>query len=489
VINENNQTMALGAARVVAIVGGGFSGTATAINLLRHPGACPLRIRLIERSSEFGRGLAYARTPYPYLLNVPASRMSATVADPDEFLRYARTRDPLVSGEDFLPRALYGEYLQHMLQEAAIWAPSSTSLERLNAEVVRVSDSSGGASMELANGVRLHADALVLALGSPLPRLPESIRCSVTAPLLRRDPWAGRGSLPPRRGPLLVIGTGLSMADIVCEALSRDPGIEIHAISRHGLVPPTQTQFRPNALVNDGGLLAQSAGSTRRLAAVIRRLVVAAEKGGGDWREVVTLVRHQTSALWNGLGPVERDRFLRHVRAYWDIHRHRIPAGVHARIEALRASGQLRIHAGRLSALEHSAVGVHACWVERGSGQHRTLDAAEVVNCSGPDYDVTRSREALWISLLACGLVVPDTLRLGIRTGRGGALLMRDGGLSSRVFYVGPMLRADHWEATAVGELRVHTQRLADNLRDLMPQFAGARKSRPAPPPCEVVPW
>jgi uncharacterized NAD(P)/FAD-binding protein YdhS len=468
--------MAVSITRVVAIVGGGFSGTATAIDLLRNPGACPLRIYLIERGSEFGRGLAYARTAFPYLLNVPASRMSATNADPDEFLRYARAWNPLVRGEDFLPRTLYGEYLQHLLQDAASRTPAGTSLRHANAEVLSVSTSASAASVELATGVRLQADAVILALGSPLPRLPESLRCSVTAPRLRRNPWMGGESQLPRHGPLLVIGTGLSMADIICEALSRNPGIEIHAISRHGLVPPSQTQFRPDALGNDGGQLAQSAGSTRRLVAVVRQLVAAAERDGGDWREVITFVRHQAPALWNGLGAAERNRFLRHVRAYWDIHRHRIPGGVHARLEALRASGQLRIHAGRLAALEPGAIGVRAHWVERGSGKQRTLEAAEVVNCSGPDYDVTRSREALWIDLLARGMVVPDRLRLGIRTGPGGALLMRDGGLSSRVFYVGPMLRADHWEATSVGELRVHTHCLADTLRARMAQLAGARE-------------
>jgi uncharacterized NAD(P)/FAD-binding protein YdhS len=472
--------MAVAVTRVVAIVGGGFSGTATAINLLRHPGTCPLRIHLIERGNEFCRGLAYARTAYPYLLNVPASRMSATVADPEEFLRYARTWDPQVQAEDFLPRALYGEYLQHLLQQAASRAPAGTALQRMNAGVVDMSASASGASLELATGVRLYADAVVLALGSPLPKLPESIRCSVTAPLLRSDPWNRGASQPPRRGPLLVIGTGLSMADIICEALSRDPGIEIHAISRHGLMPPSQTQFRPDALGNDGGRLAQAAGSTRRLVAVVRELAAAADSNGGDWREVVTFVRHQGSALWNGLELAERTRFLRHARAYWDIHRHRIPGCVHARLEALRVSGQLRIHAGRVSSLEAGELGVRARWVERGSGQCRTLDAAEVVNCSGPDYDVTRLREALWINLLAHGLVVPDPLRLGIRTGPGGALLRRDGSLSSRVFYVGPMLRADHWEATSVGELRLHTHCLADKLRDLMAQLAGARHDRPA---------
>jgi uncharacterized NAD(P)/FAD-binding protein YdhS len=472
--------MAVTVARVVAIVGGGFSGTSTAINLLKCSGAFALRVQLIERGREAGRGLAYARTTFPYLLNVPASRMSATVADPEEFLRYAATREPLVHGEDFLPRALYGDYLQHLLHEAESQAPAGVSLVRVNAEVVDVSASASGASLELSTGVRVDADAVVLAPGSPLPRLPQSIRCSVTAPLLRHDPWTCGEGLPSRRGPLLVIGTGLSMVDVVCKALSRDPGIEIHAISRHGLLPQAQTPFRPDELGDDRALLAQSSESTRRLVAVVRQLAAAAEAGGGDWRGVITLVRHQAPALWDGLAPAERTRFLRHVRAYWDVHRHRIPANVHMRIEALRASGQLRIHAGRLSALEHCGAGVRAHWSERGSGQHRTLDAAEVVNCSGADYDVTRSGEPLWTSLLARGLVVPDPLRLGIRTGPCGAVLTRDGSLSSRLFYVGPMLRADHWEATAVSELRVHAQRLADTLHNLLPQLAVARPRQSA---------
>jgi hypothetical protein len=62
------------------------------------------------------------------------------------------------------------------------------------------------------------------------------------------------------------------------------------------------------------------------------------------------------------------------------------------------------------------------------------------------------------------GLAIPDEHGLGIRTGAGGALVGRNGSESNCVFYVGPMLRADHWEATAVGELRVHAEQLARRL-------------------------
>jgi uncharacterized NAD(P)/FAD-binding protein YdhS len=453
----------------VAIVGSGFSGTTTAIHLLRQGHRRGLHVLLIERGHDFGRGVAYAKSDYPYLLNVPASRMSATASDPDEFLRFARTKNAAATGEDFLPRPLFGEYLQHLLQQSAANAPAGTTLECMHAEVVdlQVADAGGAIVLKFVDGTTLTADAVVLALGSPPAALPAAMRHAATWPALRKDPRAP--SDVARRGPMLIIGTGLTMVDVVCAAVDRDPDIEIHALSRHGLVPPSQTQFRPDALADDSGLLAKSAGSTRRLVAEMRRLAAHAERCGGDWREAVTLVRRNLPFLWTSLPIGERARFLRHVRAYWDVHRHRIPGVALERIDALRGSQQLRVHAGRLESLEASGDGLLATWLARGSGQRLTLDVAEVVNCTGPDYDVTRSSDPLWKALLARGIAVPDALSLGIRTVIGGALLGRDGTVSQRVFYVGPMLRADHWEATAVGELRIHAQQLAGHLLEDIP--------------------
>ncbi|HEY4171943.1 MAG TPA: FAD/NAD(P)-binding protein, partial [Rhodopila sp.] len=59
----------------IAIIGAGFSGTLLSLHLLRH---CPppIRLVLIERNSQFGRGLAYATGNASHILNVPAARMS-----------------------------------------------------------------------------------------------------------------------------------------------------------------------------------------------------------------------------------------------------------------------------------------------------------------------------------------------------------------------------------------------------------------------------
>src|SRR3984957_15109032 len=99
-------------ANTLVIVGAGFSGTVLAANLLRRPPPVATDIVLVERGPAVGRGVAYAAREFPYLLNVPAARLSADSRDPMQFLRFAQLRAPGAGGEDFLPRALYGDFLQ-----------------------------------------------------------------------------------------------------------------------------------------------------------------------------------------------------------------------------------------------------------------------------------------------------------------------------------------------------------------------------------------
>ena len=87
-----------------------------------------------------------------------------------------------------------------------------------------------------------------------------------------------------------------------------------------------------------------------------------------------------------------------------------------------------------------------------------------VVNATGPDYVLKRSTDALFQSLRAAGLVCADALKLGLRTARHGACLDAQGRAGDKLYYLGPMLRADHWESTAAPELRNHAERLAGHL-------------------------
>jgi uncharacterized NAD(P)/FAD-binding protein YdhS len=448
--------------RTIVIVGAGFSGTMVAANLLRAQHWAATRIVLVERSAQMARGKAYAERGYPYLLNVPASRMSADPASPLDFLAFAQQRIPGVTAEDFLPRALYGQYLEATLLDAEVSAAPHLQLDRLRGDVCSLEAGDCGYRLTLSDGGTLAADDVVLALGNPPPtQLPgtDGLRHYVC------DPWAeplsfGRGE------KILLIGNGLTMADVTLDAAAQsNEQVIIHSISRHGLVPPSQTAFAHTACAGDSHALLRAASfSALKLFRAVRQLAVETERCGGDWREAVTFVRNIAPALWQRLPAREKRRLLRHVRPYWDVHRHRLPQATLAKLTHLRERQKLHVHAGRLLSFESLNDQVLVTWRARGRENPQTMVVDRVVNCTGPDYNIRRSRDALTRSLVSQGLAVPDPNDLGIRTGAYGALIGADGRAATNLFYVGPMLRADHWEATAAQELRDHAEQLASYL-------------------------
>jgi uncharacterized NAD(P)/FAD-binding protein YdhS len=452
--------------RTIAIVGAGFSGTVVAINLLQQPSARPVRVILLDRAAA-GRGVAYAEREYPYLLNVPAGRMSADARDPLGFLKFARVRVPGATAQDFLPRNLYGEYLEARLREAENGAAEGVWLERISGTACSLQCRNNGQRycLQLTDGSSIAADDLVLALGNPPSAALPGAENLLGSWSYVADPWSAPVRF--RAGErVLVVGTGLTMADVVIAGTSPAPrDVHVYAISRHGLVPPSQSPLGHEPIELETRPLMEAASfSTRALFHAVRDLADDLVRRGGDWREVINHIRNLAPQLWQRLPVRERQRFLRHVRPYWDIHRHRLPHQTLAELEKLRCERKLTVQAGRILGLERVAGRVRVTWQPRGSGARATLLVDRVINCTGPNYDPRRSRDPLVVSLLALGLAVPDSLGLGVRTAAFGALLDARGRRVSGLYYVGPMLRPDHWESTAVPELREHASRLALHL-------------------------
>jgi uncharacterized NAD(P)/FAD-binding protein YdhS len=390
--------------------------------------------------------------------------MSACASEPNQFLEFAQRRIPKATGEDFLPRSLYGEYLQEMLLAAELSAPRHVRFEVLRDEAVNIRriERHTPLQVELATGTHLIADDVVLALGNPAPSSIGAASESLDHPAYVSDPWSDDVQLD-RSHRVLLIGTGLTAADVINRASHEPPSTPtVHAISRHGLVPPRQTAFRPDAFKGDGeALLLAASRSLRELTVAVRLLAQEAERCGGDWREAVTFVRNTAPTIWRRMPERERMRFLRHLRAQWDVHRHRLPPQMSQRVDSLKGSGRLHIHAGRIQRMQSQGAQIHVSWSERSTGEQRSHLFDRVINCTGPDYNIARSKDRLWRNLLQCGLCVPDSCGLGLRTGPNGGVIDADGWPGPHLFYVGPMLRADYWEATAVGELRMHARALA----------------------------
>lgn len=453
--------------RTIVVVGGGFSGTVLVARLLRQPPDGPTRIVLIERSGPPGRGLAYAAREHPYLLNVPVGRMSASPEDPEEFLRHVRRRRPGCEATEFVPRALYGDYLQDLLRVAQMLAPQHVRLDVVEGSAIGIRrvDRASPLVVQLDDGAEIVAEEVVLATGNPPPAYLPATRPLAADERYVHDPWAG--PLGFRAGErLLLIGTGLTALDVALAAAATDhrPSV-VHCLSRRGIIPPRQTAFRPDAYRGDGeSVLLSAAPSLRRIVRAVRILAEEAERAGGDWREAITFVRKLAPTLWQRLPEAERRRFLRHVRVYWDVHRHRLPESTVEQVGQLRRSGWLQVHGGRIDRIEPSGGSLSVHWRPRAGGEQRVLEVDRVVNCTGPDYSPERSSDPLLRGLLHDGLAVADPLGLGLRTGPNCTVVDADGWPGPNLYCLGPMLRADHWETTAALELRAHAERLAAHL-------------------------
>src|SRR5690349_16793155 len=126
----------------VAIVGAGFSGTMTAVQLARQSKGRPLRIVIIEPSGKFGSGVAYGTRCTRHVLNVPAGNMSALPEEPGHFVAWTRAHGISDSPDAFVPRYWYGVYLHDLLEEVR----HEAHIERIAARVVDIiqDESNGG---------------------------------------------------------------------------------------------------------------------------------------------------------------------------------------------------------------------------------------------------------------------------------------------------------------------------------------------------------
>jgi uncharacterized NAD(P)/FAD-binding protein YdhS len=459
----------------IVIIGGGFSGTVTAAHLLNRGFGGNGRVIVINRSGLMARGVAYGTNSDQHVLNVPAGRMSAIEQDPDGFVHFLQHRGVDAGGEAFVSRHLYGAYLESLLLDAAARAPMG-ALQQISAEVVRIVPAAAGthADVWLGDGSRIRADRVVLAIGNYPPQDPPLDSGSqFPGDRYIRDPW-GREAFArlDRQQPVLLIGTGLTMIDIALQLQALDVTGPIIAISRRGLLP--QPHRHPSHLPDDVPAVAdllQAAPTARAYVRRVRQLLREAAAQDRDWRDVIAALRPLTPRLWQAWPQAERARFMRHLRPFWEVHRHRMAPQLFDAFTRLRDSGQVTLLAGRLIDVHHEAGRVRVEIRLRGASTTRTIEVGTIVNCSGPAGDTRRLQDALFQSLQASGLIRCDPLGLGIDTSTDGTVIMRDGSPSPVIYYVGPFLRARDWEATAVPELRRAVRLTVDHLLANLPEI------------------
>lgn len=439
----------------ITIVGAGFSGSALASELARHAGP-GVELCLVGQPESYGRGVAYGEARPEHLLNVRASDLGATVEQPGGFADWLNLTDR--ARGSYLPRLLYGEYLHAQLQTAV--AGSTAAFSQIRHEAIAVERASAGFRVHLADGSDFVSDKVVLALGAlppqPLPGVGPRLAIH---PSYLGWPWqdgAIDAIAPDAR--LLIVGTGLTMADVVTTLHRRGHRGEIVALSRHGLLPRAHGELPPEPVALPPAVLhALDRHAPRELLRALRTLapVIA------DWRALVDALRPHLQRFWQGMPTPRRASFLRHLRSYWEVVRHRISPQLDETLQALRESGQLRVRAGRLLRARRGDDAVEALIRERGGRQLHTERFDVLIRATGLDTDVERTTHPLVAHLRESGLVAADPLGLGLRSSQQFEILDHKGVAVRGLYALGPLLRAQLWEITAVPELRVAARDLA----------------------------
>ncbi|KJF72447.1 FAD/NAD(P)-binding protein [Agrobacterium arsenijevicii] len=445
----------------VAIVGSGFSAICTAAHLLSSLPA-EASIAIVGDESDFGRGTAY-RTELPYhRLNVPAGRMSVFPDRPDDFLNWL-TESRL--GDDPLSFASRGDYGLYLRDRLATLLRSRDQRARVDFVRAKASacrpDRDDGFSFALENGETLRAQNVVLCLGVGAASLPvqtlvkEESRAQRVIGHCWQPGWLSRVKGGDR---ICILGSGLTMIDQVLTLRGKGHRGPIHVLSRRGLVP--HPHISPPLPPADPRMPEGSTEISRLLQALRKQV-----NDGTPWRAVMDGLRPKTQSLWQSLTTEQRARFLRHALPWWNIHRHRIAPEVHRAFETLLSEGILEIHAGYLRSLDEQDDGIAVLYRRRHTQTLRELQVDWVINCTGMERaGIGHSR--LLETMRDDGVILLDAFGLGVEVDGQSRLLCADGKIWSGLFAAGALTAGRFWEITAVPDIRVQAQKIAQAITD-----------------------
>ena len=435
--------------RDVVIIGGGVAGVAVAYHLLREMDADG-RIHVVEMGPWLGRGIAYGVESEVFRLNVPASRMSLDPEAPDDFVAFSGTAEP----NAFLGRALYARYVTARV--AAAVRDSAAKVRLWRGEAVAVTST----GVVLRSGTTLPAAAVVLATGI----VPRVTHADWHAKVV--DAWdeCALATLP-KQGRLLIIGSGLSALDVIAFLDAQGFAGEVTLMSPRGLLPqPHEAVFQaaPALTASD---VQQAPRALGPLVRWVRDTIASAVSAGMPWQRAVDRLRPHLAALYRALPPVDRARFVRHVRPYWDVFRHRAPVDALDRVAIWERDGRLRRLAGcGVIDRAHADPSEVLVDIHERSGRQRRERFDAVVRCVGPALTVTETQTPLLQSLIDGGLATLVPHGLGIETTPEGRVVDGRGQPSPRIYGIGAVRRASDWETTSVPDIARHAQQLARDI-------------------------
>lgn len=446
----------------IVIVGGGFSGAVLAWHLHR---AAPYthNIIIVEPRDEIGRGLAFDSFDPAHRINVPALKMNLDYDEEGHFEQWLiaegyPARDPaaVIPGALFPTRAAFGDYVSAHIKELG------RAVTHRKTKARAVVPQQGGYRVICDDGSEIDADTVVLAVCHTPPHVPSSLAALQDHPRFISNPWQSNalsGIAPDDR--VLIVGTGLTMADVVASLDRQGHRNQITAVSRRGLrsQPHATQQMEPF-----GDFIEDPEHTTLALLRRARRVIADASKQGLTWHPVLDQLRLQGIEIWRALPQNERARLIRHLRPFWDTYRFRIAPQVDDVIKRRIADGTLAIHAAsiRASATQGDDLAVDLRPRRSRNWERAAFDA--VVIATGPAHGTVFETNSLLGQIGDAGLARPDPLGLGIDVDLGGHVIGRDGAVTETLFVAGPLARGTFGELMGAPDLARYVRNIAETI-------------------------
>ena len=369
-------------------------------------------------------------------------------------------------------RAVFGRYVAAQLEPFL----SAGRVTHLRDSVAKIAEKAGRWTATTAAGREEAADIVVLAATHPPPAVPAALERALGAdPRLIRD--ASKDGTLDAIGPdarVLIVGTGLTMADVVASLTLRGHTGKLTAISRRGL----RSRGHATRPCEPFGTFTDRRHTALSLLVAIRLTIAEAVDNGLTWHGVIDAVRAQAQTFWPNLGVAEQRRLVQHSRPFWDVHRFRIAPQVEQILKRRIRKGSLEVFAASLrsASVERDTIKIELQRRRQTASEVLAVDA--VVVTTGPAHDRVIAAEPHLASLADTGLISPDPVGLGIACDRQGRALTSDGRPLSSLFVAGPLARGTFGELMGLPQVSDYAQLIARQVQRTLETRSGSRSLR-----------
>lgn len=464
----------------IAIVGGGYIGAAAAIHLSRSARQS-IDIVIVEPSDTLGGGVAFSAQDPDHRLNAPAGIHFLYPENTESFTEWhtasgARKADPeavAADGRIFARRADFGAYISAELDSHRRENPSRSTITHLRDTAVGLSKKDAGWRLGLSSGAVLDASVVLVTPCNFRPTVPAPFGELATHPAVYADPWdLARFSEIAPDATVLLVGTGLTMADIAVTLLRDGQKRRLTAISRRGLFPRPQRSHPPSesvweALSRPIPAFVERHGVPDTARAVLRAHradIVRLAAQGIEWQVAFDELRDAAYRLWPSLPAAEQQRYFRHLSPWYETHRFRLPPQVGEKLEAYRQNGRLQYRAGFLTAAsaEDGALRVGV----RARGEELVEDGLfdAVINCTGPERHPERAGNPLLAQLIGEGFASASPFGMGLEVDQDCRSLSANGAAMENLLILGPMTRSRFGEINGIPTIAQQIHRVTNEI-------------------------